>query len=108
MTVHYSEDRKGYARKAGREEVKEILADFLLVFFGTWLLARSTLDWLNGLSMLDELSWLMVAWMVIEAMMSFAIMALGVDRWRAHSRAKKSARRRDARRQEARPEYHTS
>lgn len=74
------------AERTGWAEVKEILADFLLVFFGAWLFGRATLDWLNGLAIIGQLSTLMLAWMVIETGMSLCIIALGIDMWRSHSR----------------------
>ena len=100
MTSPEPGKRPGSAERTGWAEVKEILADFLLVFFGTWLFGRAMLDWLNGMTGFAQLTILMVSWMVLETGMAIGIIALGVDRWRTHSREKSSGPANRPRREE--------
>ncbi len=81
-----SEGETGAREHRGWPAIKQILADFLLVFFGSWLLARATADWIKSGRAFDEVSGLMIAWMVIETILALLIVALGIDMWRRHSR----------------------
>lgn len=79
------ERRPESTSKFGWAEVKETLADFLLIFFGIWLLGHLVLFWIGGWIVLGEPS---KPWLALETVMALGIIALGIDRWRSHSRAK--------------------
>ncbi len=71
--------------KSGWAVVREILGDFLIVFFGTWLLGRAVLSWIDSSTMVGGST---VLWPVLQTVMSLGIIALGIDSWRRHSQAK--------------------
>ena len=79
-------------RKTGPEsrlswsEIKEIFADVLLVIFGVWVLGHLILFLIGGWLVIGEPS---KPILVVETMMALGIIALGIDRWRAHRRARR-------------------
>ena len=85
MTELEPEQRHKPNRKAGWADVKEMLGNFLLILFGTWLLGRLVAFWLDGWVATGEPT---TAWLVLQSVMSFSMIALGIDRWRTHSRSK--------------------
>ena len=91
MSEMQTEQAAGTRAPRGWPVIKQIFADFLLVFFGSWLLARATADWIISASALDEVSGLVMAWMVIETLIAIVIVVLGIDLWRTHSRESREA-----------------
>lgn len=72
-------------QKTGWEDVKEMLGNFLLILFGTWLLGRLVAFGLDG--------WVATGipttpWLALQVIMSLSMIALGLDRWRSHFRSK--------------------
>ena len=72
-------------QKTGWEDVKEMLGNFLLILFGTWLLGRLVAFGLDG--------WVSTGtpttpWLALQVIMSLSMIALGLDRWRSHFRSK--------------------
>jgi hypothetical protein len=96
MSEMQTEQAAGTRVPRGWPVIKQIFADFLLVFFGSWLLARATADWIRSANAFDEVSGLALAWMVIETLMAVVIVALGVDLWRTHSRESRVAEEKHA------------
>ena len=82
------ERRTGPESKLSWSEVKEIMADLLLVIFGLWLLGHFIMFWIGGWLVIGEPS---KPILVVETIMALGIIVLGIDRWRAHRRAKRKA-----------------
>ncbi len=66
-------------------KLKESIADGLLIFFGLWFLGHLVLFWLGGWIVIGEPSKPILA---LETAGALGIIALGIDRWRSHSKAK--------------------
>ncbi len=68
----------------GWEAVRDILGDFLVVFLGTWMMARGML---SLIATFHEMAGPPVYLLILQIATSIGIISLGVDRWRAHSKA---------------------
>ena len=68
----------------GWEAVRDILGDFLIVFLGTWIMARGML---SLIATFHEMDGPPVIWLILQIATAIGIISLGVDRWRAHSKA---------------------
>ena len=80
------ERRTGSESKLSWSEVKEIIADVLLVIFGVWVLGHLIMFWIGGWIVIGEPSKPML---VLETIMALGIIILCIDRWRAHRRKAK-------------------
>ena len=80
------ERRTGPESKWSWSEIKEVVADVLLVIFGVWVLGHLVLFWIGGWLVIGEPS---KPILVVETLMALGIIALGIDRWRVHRRARR-------------------
>lgn len=81
------ERRTGPESKWSWSEIKEMVADVLLVIFGVWVLGHLIMFWIGGWLVIGEPSKPILA---VETIMALGIIALGIDRWRAHRRARRA------------------
>jgi hypothetical protein len=63
-----------------------MLGNFLLILFGTWLLARLIAFGLDGWVATGAPS---KPWLALQIIMSLSMIYLGIDRWRCHFRSMK-------------------
>jgi uncharacterized membrane protein SirB2 len=76
-------ERKPEASKFNWGKAKEYLADGLVIFFGVWLLFHLVLFRIGGWIIIGEPSKPILA---VETAIALGIIALGIDRWRSHSK----------------------
>ena len=81
------ERKTGPESKLSWPEVKEIVADVLLVIFGVWVLGHLIMFWIGGWIIIGEPS---KPILVVETLMALGIIVLGIDRWRAHRRDRRA------------------
>ncbi len=79
-----SEQSPEPVQSAGWGAIREIMGDFLIVFFGTWLLARGLLSLIATFSTMEGPP---VLFMIFQLGTAIGMVSLGVDRWHAHSKA---------------------
>lgn len=78
-------ERRPESTKLGWEKVKEAIGDGLLISLGLWVLGHLVLFWIGGWIVIGEPSKPILA---LETAGALGIIALGIDRWRSHSKAK--------------------
>jgi uncharacterized membrane protein SirB2 len=76
-------ERRPEAGKFNWDKAKEHLADGLVILFGMWLLFHLVLFWIGGWIIIGEPS---KPILTVETAIALGIIALGIDRWRSHSK----------------------
>jgi len=71
-------------QESGWDAIRDIIGDFLIIFVGTWLGGRGMVSLIAVFGAPDKPP---VLWLILQIITAIGIISLGVDRWRAHSRA---------------------